>query len=256
MIVIDVGEPPEVFEMFEKKGIPYIRAEIRFSYCKDCEKAYNTAREVCDCGSDNMKIERVGDFTNTDRTWVIERKTEGDFVGSMLDKSLHSQAARMAKYYAGWKFVFLEGFITVMVDDPHHKGKIKPWIKSMRVTLRKYGVCMWQCDDLNMLVDEVFRVEKNAGDQPTIYEKIDDKYKGWSDAKKIVCKLIDVSNKKADLLLEHFGNPVAIFLAIMNSSVLLTRTGKPKTVTGSFEGIKGFGPKFIIKNQRLLQNVS
>jgi ERCC4-type nuclease len=253
MIVIDVGEPPEVFEMFEEKGIPYIRSEIRFSYCKDCEKAYNTAKEVCDCGSDNMRIERVGDFTNTDRTWVIERKTETDFVGSMLDKSIHSQAARMAKYYAGWKFVLLEGFITVMVDDPHHKGRMIPWIKSMRVELRKYDICMWQCDDLAMLVDEVFRIEKNAGDQPRIYEKINDKYKGWSDAKQIVCKLIDISDKKADVLLSAFGDPLSIFHAIMDSIVLYTRTGNPKGITGALSEIKGFGPKFITKNQRLLE---
>jgi len=218
IIVIDVGEPPKVFEMFEKKGIPYIRAEIKMFYCAKCEKIYIQQPEVCE--------------------W--------------LDKSLHAQAAKMAKYYSGWKFVFLEGFISVMVDDPHHKRSIKAWIRSMRVTLRKYDVCMWQCDDLSQLVDEVFRVEQKSGEQPKIYDKIDDKYKGWSDSKKFICKLIDVSDKKADILLEEFKHPVGIIEAILSSGVTFTKTGNPKGVVGPLESVKGFGPKFIIKNKKML----
>ena len=252
IIVIDVGEPPEVFEMFDSKGIPYIRAEIRMFYCKDCGKIYVHAPELCECGSDDIEADRVGDFTNTARTWVIERKTESDFVGSMLDKSLHAQAAKMAKYYSGWKFVFLEGFISVMVDDPHHDGNIKPWIRSMRVTLRKYDVCMWQCDDLSQLVDEVFRVEQKCGEGVKIYDVINDKYKGWSDSKKFICKLIDVSDKKADILLEEFGNPVGVIEAILSSEPTFTKTGNPKGVIGPMGSVKGFGPKFIIKNKKML----
>ena len=255
--MIDVGEPPEVFKTFDKKGIPYIRGEIRLWYCESCGTIYKKPLKKCirtpKCGADGtLKSERVGDFTNTDFSWVVERKTEEDFVGSMLDKSLHNQAAKMAKFFSGWKFVLLEGFISVMVDNPHHKRPMKKWIKSMRVTLKTYNCVMWQCDDLNALADEVFRIEKKAGEEPRIFDKIDDKYKGWSDSKKIVCKLIDVSDKKADVLLGTFKTPMSVFNAIMESKVIFTSTGNPKGIEGPFIFLKGFGPKFILKNQKML----
>jgi len=256
MIVIDSAEPPSVFEAFEEKGIPYIKTEIRFYYCENCQKVYISPKEICeDCGSKNILSDRCGDFTNTSRSFLVERKTEGDFVASMLDKSLHSQAARMAKYFAGWKILLLQGFISVMVDNPHNKS-IKNWIRSMRVTLRMYDVCMWQCDDLDMLIYELVRLDSKAGEKPQVFDKIDDKYTGWTDSKKIVCKLLDVSDKKADVLLDEFKSPIKIFDAILDTKVVYTKTGNPRGVSGPLESIKGFGPKFVLKNQRLLQGRS
>jgi len=253
VIVIDSGEPEHVFEAFDEKGIPYIKAEIRFYFCENCGKVYTANPEICDeCGETRITSERVGDFTNTNRTFLVERKTPADFVSSMLDKSLHSQAARMAKYFAGWKFVFLEGFISVMVDDPHNTN-ISNWIRSMRVTLRQYDVCMWQMDDIYMLIYELRRLDEKCGETPQIHEKIDDKYSGWSNAKKIVCKLIDVSDKKADILLEKFKTPWNIFQAIGKSDILYTKSGKPKLdVDSPFYNLKGFGVKFVLKNRELL----
>jgi len=254
MIVIDSREPSEVFEAFEEKGVPYIKAALNFYSCKECKKVDFVKFEVCpECGSKDIMVEDAGDFTNTTRSFLVERKTEGDFIGSMLDKSLQQQAARMAKYFGGWKFVFLEGFITVMVDNPYNQ-KIRPWIKSMRVYLRQFDICMWQMDDIYMLIDELVRLDKNAGEDPKVYDKVDDKYSGWSDSKKIVCKLVDVSDKKADVLLEEFKTPWDIFNAIMSSKILYTRTGNPKGVSGPLAKVKGFGHKFVTKNQDMLLN--
>jgi len=258
MLVIDSGEPKSVIEAFEEKGIPYIQTEIRFFCCKSCGAVYTKPIKKCIktdlCGEDGSIIsDRVADFTNTNRTFIVERKTEADFIASTLDYSLHDQARRMAMYFQGQKFVFLEGFISVLVDDPHNR-KIKPWLRSMRVTLSQFDVYLWQMDDIYMLIDELVRLDEKCGEQPRIHEKIDDKYTGWSDQKKIVCKLLDVSDKKADKLLEIFGSPWDIFSAILKSNVIYTRTGNPKGVTGPFESIKGFSHKFILKNKKMLLN--
>lgn len=251
--MIDSREPPEVFEAFEKRGIPYIKAALNFYSCKDCGKVDFKKFEECEnCGSTDIEVEDSGDFTNTQRSFLVERKTPEDFVASMLDQSLQAQAARMAKYFKGWKFVFLEGFISVMVDNPYNK-KIRPWIKSMRIYLRQLDVCMWQMDHLDMLIDELVRLDEKAGNEPQIYDKVNDKYKGWSESKKIVCRLIDVSDKKADALLEHFGSPWDIFSGIMATEIIYTKTGNPKGLSGPFSTLKGFGPKFIIKNKEMLK---
>ena len=249
MIVIDSGEPEMVTNAFEEKGIPYIQTEIKFWHCKNCKKVFT--KETKCCGE--VKKDRVADFTNTQRSFIVERKTELDFVGSVLDYSLHDQARRMAMYFEGPKFVFLEGFISVMLDNPRLR-KIKPWLKSMRVELSLYNVYMWQMDDIYMLIDELVRLDENCGKDPKLHPKIDDKYSGWSDQKKIVCKLVNISDKKADVLLEHFGSPIRVFNAILNSDVIYTRTGNPKGVIGPLENIKGFSHKFIINNKKLLLN--
>lgn len=252
MIVIDSGEPEFVTNAFEEKGIPYIQTEIKFWHCKDCKKVYTKIIEECPCGGEIEK-DRVADFTNTQRSFIVERKTEEDFIGSTLDYSLHDQARRMAMYFEGPKFVFLEGFISVMIDNPHLK-KMRPWLSSMRVELIKYNVYMWQMDDIYMLIKELVRLDENCGEDPKIHQKLDDKYTGWTDQKKIVCKLVDVSDKKAEIILEHFGSPMDVFLAILRTEILYTRTGNPKGLIGPFAGIKGFGHKFITKNKKLLLN--
>jgi len=252
--VIDSGEKQYVFDAFEELGVPYIKAEIKFYHCKACKKVDFKPFEECpNCGGRQIISERAGDYTNTNRTFLVEKKKPQDFVASMLDKSLHDQAAKMARYFEGWKFLFLEGFISVMADDPHNKN-LRGWIKSMRVTLRQYDICMWQIDDIYEVVRELERLDKKCGEAPQIHETLDDKYTGWSDQKKIICKLLDVSNKKADTLLEIFNSPWEIFKAIIESGVLYTRTGNLKGVIGAFENVKGFGPKFIQKNKEMLLN--
>ena len=254
ILVIDSGEPPSVLEAFDEKGIPYIQTEIKFYYCEDCKKIYIAPiPSFCSICGGTIENNRVADFTNTQRSFIVERKTEEDFIGSTLDYSLHDQARRMAMYFEGPKFVFLEGFISVMLDNPHLK-KIKPWLRSMRVELSLYNVYMWQMDDIYMLIDELVRLDENCGKDPKIHPKIDDKYSGWSSKKKLVCKLVNISDKKADILLERFGSPMDIFLAILKSQVTYTRTGNPKGLSGPFEGIKCFGHKFITKNKKLLLN--
>ena len=188
---------------------------------------------------------------DSDLRWCVERKSLSDCVGSMVNHRIFAEATNMAKFFKGQKFLFLEGFISVMAEDPQNEA-IKPWIKSLRSTLMQYGVVMWQMDDLDMLVYELVELDKKCGKDPQIYETIDDKYRGWNDGKKMVCKLMDVSDKKADVLIDYFGSPMNIFQAILDSEIEYTRTGNPKGIIGPIRELKGFSYKFIAKNKELL----
>jgi len=255
MIVIDSGEPHKrVVERFEEREIPFIQTEIKMYSCKDCGKVFGMNKPLnCMCTLTGGEIvhERVADLTNTNLTFMVERKTISDFVGSLLDHSLEAQAARMAKYFKGKKFLFLEGFISVMAEDPRNIN-IRPWIVSMRTTLTQYDVYMWQMDDLDMLINELIKLDRKCGELPQIHDKIDDKYTGWTDGKKMICKLLDVSDKKGDTLIERFGSPFDVFEAILNSTVIFTRTGNPKGVVGPLGNVRGVNHKFVTKNRNLL----
>ena len=229
-----------------------MRTQIRIYYCEGCGKIYGMSTDLTHCLCETeISSFRVGDFMDSDHRWVVERKTTGDFANSTRDSSLHVQAKNMAMFFKGHKYVFLEGFISVMVDDPRNTP-IKGWLKSMRSTLAQYGISMWQMDDLDMLIYEVVELDKKCDVMPQIYDVIDDKFTGWSQQKRIICKLLDVSGKKADILLDALKTPYNIFEAIVMSEVTYTRTGNPKGVTGAFQFIKGFNHKFITKNKAML----
>ena len=62
---------------------------------------------------------------------------------------------------------------------------------------------------------------------------------------------LQVSIKKANDLLSHFHTPQNITNALLESEIILTKTEKKK-LTGPFAKIKGYGLKFVEKNQDLL----
>lgn len=64
--------------------------------------------------------------------------------------------------------------------------------------------------------------------------------------------LLDVSQKKAKRLLKEFKSPGEIIQGIINTKIQKSSSGKSQSLIGPFDSIKGFGPKFIEKNQKLL----
>lgn len=63
---------------------------------------------------------------------------------------------------------------------------------------------------------------------------------------------LDVSQKKAKILLKKFKTPGGVIDGIIKSKIEKSASGKTKSVSGPIKEIKGFGPKFVEKNQKLL----
>ncbi len=61
--------------------------------------------------------------------------------------------------------------------------------------------------------------------------------------------------EKAKQLLDHFGTPGAVIDAMRSAEVTETKTGKPKLGASAFDVLKGFGLKWIIDNQALLDRI-
>ncbi|MHA1757927.1 MAG: ERCC4 domain-containing protein [Promethearchaeota archaeon] len=67
--------------------------------------------------------------------------------------------------------------------------------------------------------------------------------------------LIDCGPNKSPILLKEFGSPGNVIDAILQSTVIKTRSGNPKGIKGPLSKIKGFGYKFLLKNKELLNNI-
>ena len=65
--------------------------------------------------------------------------------------------------------------------------------------------------------------------------------------------LLQVSEKKAKILLEHFKTPYEVLQAIIQTEIILTKSGKPKGFSGDLDVLKGFGYKFLSVNKELLE---
>ncbi len=48
-------------------------------------------------------------------------------------------------------------------------------------------------------------------------------------------------------------SPIGVLNAILDSKVIYKKTGNPKRVEGPVENLEGFGPKYLLKNQKLLR---
>jgi len=70
----------------------------------------------------------------------------------------------------------------------------------------------------------------------------------------MVAGLLDVSDKKANVLLDIFKSPWEILTWIKNTTIRYTKGGNPKLAKDQYE-IKGFGPKFFLKNQKMLVGI-
>lgn len=65
--------------------------------------------------------------------------------------------------------------------------------------------------------------------------------------------LFDTGPKLATLLVEKFGTPLRVLLAIKKTELIYTRTGNPKGIEGPLSELKGIGFKWVEKNKELLK---
>ena len=214
MIVIDCAEKPNVFKTFDKLKIPYKKEEIRIP--KACDKIPIRTSEgelICvkktdyqqikkqlpmpddiSCVNCPFKSEKVGDFTNEAKSFIIERKRVDDYYMSMADGRLYEQARKMYKWIEdrGIAVVILEGMafheffndsINVFEDFDNQEMELKtlspieqvikmhptkePWIWESIEDLASCGVTVIPTKSLEETVKMVQHISKGAGTEPS-----------------------------------------------------------------------------------------
>jgi len=114
-----------------------------------------------------------GDYTNTGKDFLLERKSWNDFITSVADGSLISQCIRMCENFRGPKYVAFEGDWEAMVESITEK-----WIKSkvLSIPLRLahvYGIQFEKCADALELAELIKHLDHYASslskDEDDIY---------------------------------------------------------------------------------------
>jgi len=95
MIIEDSGEKEKdhktrIGAVFNQRNIPYKREWIVLK-------------------NEDGEDERCGDYTDEEKTFLVERKSTMDYLGSLLSGHLWEQLARMAELFPGPKYLLLEG---------------------------------------------------------------------------------------------------------------------------------------------------
>lgn len=250
MIIIDVAEKSNVFKTFDKLGIKYKKEEIRIP--KACDKVPIRTSEgelVCVKKSDYTQIkkqlpmpddiscvtcqfrsERIGDFTNEAKSFIIERKRVDDFYMSMSDGRLYEQARKMYKWVEdkGIAAVILEGmafhdFITdsnIFEDFDNQEMELKTlspieqvikmhptkeaWIWESVEDLASCGIVLIQTKSLEETAKFIEQISKGSGTEPKI-RAIPRKIAGLSLEEKMLTVIPRVGKVRAQQMIKEFG---------------------------------------------------
>jgi DNA excision repair protein ERCC-4 len=179
---------------------------------------------------------------------IVERKTGHDFIQSLYDKRLFDQTHRMLEEYEN-VILILEGLDVDSEIQKNIFGALAYLVIRRRITI------LPSTDK----IETAHLIERMAS---WVQEEHDDPILMRGGPKRLTLKekqeyfiqgLDGVGLKTADLLLDTLRSPNKIIEAINESSIVYTKTGNPKGITGKLAGIKGIGVKFVEKNKELLK---
>ncbi len=140
MIVIDSNERKTIDKVLKSQKIPF-------------------TREVLTITNDEGKEEGCGDYSNTERGFLVERKTAIDYRESLKSGHLEIQLARMMNF-DGPKFVLFEGDLDALIDTTLSKGlKILMRVFPFRLA-HVYGVHWIHCYDSIETVDALVTLDR------------------------------------------------------------------------------------------------
>jgi len=102
----------------------------------------------------------VGDFL-WDNEICIERKTVGDFAGSVWDGRIFTQAADMEQYRK--RYIIISGsFDTLRFDPRLSKFTIEQRLRAQASLLARTKVKLWQVDNKTQFINSLFIIKEKS----------------------------------------------------------------------------------------------
>ena len=193
----------------------------------------------------------VCDYVVSDRVGV-ERKDAADFLGSMKDGRLFSQARDMAEVYEK-PVIILEG----QMKKALKRSKMKPSsvYGAMSSLALEYGVNIIPTDDPDSTAVLLHRLchREQAKEERTIQlRSINRSLPLHQQQVFLLSGLPQIGTTLAEDLLNTFQTPYEVLVRFAEAEVHTSASGKTKRLLGPLAEVKGVGPTIVESAQQLL----
>ncbi len=195
----------------------------------------------------------VCDYVVSDRVGV-ERKDVSDFLGSVKDGRLFSQAKAMAEAYER-PVLILEG----QVSRALRRSAMKPAsvYGALSSVALDYGIAIIPTEDTDstaLLLQRLAYREQTTDNRVIQLRSVDRSLPLNKQQLFLLSGFPQIGVASAEDLLEKFDTPLRVIEELASAEVHVSPSGKTKKLTGALTEVKGIGPTIVEYAQTLLKS--
>ena len=175
---------------------------------------------------------------------AVERKRGDDLVASICDNRFFSQLEKLRKFYKK-PLIILEN-PKKMFD---RKGVYEASIYGAIIyAIYKMKIALFPTRNAKETAETIWSFAKFVQKSEPfefIPIKVEQEKISMNSQIFFLEGLLQVSEKKAKILLNHFKTPYKVLQAIIQTEITYTKSGKPNGISGDLGQLKRFGHKFL-----------
>jgi ERCC4-type nuclease len=194
----------------------------------------------------------VCDYVVSDRCGV-ERKDVSDFLGSMKDSRLFSQAKDMAEAYEK-PVLILEGWMS----RAFRRSRMRPAsvygaLASLTLDLGLSIIPTEDPEATSVLLHRLAYREQVKDERPLQLRSVRRDMPPHMQQVFLLSGLPQIGTTLAEELLSRFDTPYRVMEEFANAEVTVSKSGKTKRLRGPLSEVKGVGPVIVENAQNLLK---
>ncbi|MFW9778852.1 MAG: ERCC4 domain-containing protein [Candidatus Heimdallarchaeota archaeon] len=196
----------------------------------------------------------IGDYVFSEQV-ACERKTGADLISSLMDNRLFEQIDRLIEAYEQ-PLLLLEDLPSAFARTEWKKRKKHVYGALTYIFLKRQVpvVPTVNMGESAICLNRIASWVQEEKTDPIIIRSSPKKRSIRDQQLFLIQGLHNTGIKKAETLLQTFdGSPSEVFKGIVDTQITYTKTGNPKGLEGPLASLEGFGPKYVLKNQELLQ---
>lgn len=193
----------------------------------------------------------VCDYVVSDRCG-IERKNVRDFVGSISDGRLFSQAKEIADAYERAVLV-LEGYLPrVFRRSRMNPASVYGAMASLALDFGFSIIPTENPDSTAVLIHRLAYREQAKENRPLQLRSTRREMPPHEKQMFLLSGLPNIGSTLAEELLRNFDTPYRVFEEISRAEITVSKSGKTKSLGGPLSDVRGVGPVIVENAQRLL----
>jgi Fanconi anemia group M protein len=193
----------------------------------------------------------VCDYVVSDRCGV-ERKNVTDFLSSIRDGRLFSQAKDMAEVYEK-PILILEGRMSKALKRSRMKpSSVYGALSSLTLDYNISIIPTETPEYTSILLHRLAYREQAKEERPLQIRSINRSLPPHQQQIFLLSGLPQIGTTLAEELLQHFENPFRVIEEFANAEIHVSKSGKTKRLKSPLAQVKGVGPVIVEKAQRIL----